>query len=176
MMVSLLFVMLVQVLPCTPGETSVVCSCKQGNLSACMVLVEQDAEKSRELLEKVQGALRVLQAVAASGKESKEAEEERKKIEGIVEALGGAPSSEKAKTKPLAEDTRRVAEQTNVLPITNVDTKVGKRPCMHIESRGPGTGKPGGGAIECRYDCGGRILKLNFFGTPQTCVERTPTY
>jgi len=57
MLSSLLLVVLTQVVPCTPGEMSAVCSCKQGMVSACVSLAGNDARRAAQLLDEVQEVL-----------------------------------------------------------------------------------------------------------------------
>ncbi len=61
MLSSLLLLVLTQLSPCTPGETSLVCGCKQGMASACETLFAQDAGRAAQLLEEVVGTLTVLE-------------------------------------------------------------------------------------------------------------------
>jgi hypothetical protein len=48
MLSSLLWVVLTQVVVCTPGETSLVCNCKLGMVSACVTLVGEDTRKAAQ--------------------------------------------------------------------------------------------------------------------------------
>ncbi len=62
MLASLLLLLLTQ-LPCTPGETSVVCNCKSGMLSACETLRLSNPEKAAEILTQLETAAQTVAAV-----------------------------------------------------------------------------------------------------------------
>ncbi|ATB29099.1 Wall-associated protein precursor [Melittangium boletus] len=79
MLSSLMLVVLTQV-ACTPGETSLVCSCKQGMVSACMTLAGDDARKAAQVLDEVQGLLE--QATWKAGEE-----QEKQRLQAAAESL-----------------------------------------------------------------------------------------
>ncbi|MET0403036.1 MAG: Wall-associated protein precursor [Cystobacter sp.] len=56
MLSSLLWMLLAQ-MACTPGETSLVCGCKQGMVTACVALAGEDSRKAAQVLEQVQDIL-----------------------------------------------------------------------------------------------------------------------
>jgi len=88
---TFLMVMLTQVIPCSPGETSAVCSCKAGMVSACTALVGDDPEKAAELLDQVEGALDALE-MAGKAKSDKD-QRQKKHLQEMVQALSGAQTS-----------------------------------------------------------------------------------
>jgi len=53
MLMLMLLVVLSQILPCVPGESSLVCHCKAGDVAPCLELVTDDAEKLREIYSRV---------------------------------------------------------------------------------------------------------------------------
>jgi hypothetical protein len=64
-------------LACTPGETSAVCGCKAGMLSACETLKLSNPEKAAEILaqlEKAAAQARVLEEAGQKAEEAREAE------------------------------------------------------------------------------------------------------
>jgi predicted hydrocarbon binding protein len=74
-MLALLLLVLTQI-PCTPGETSTVCHCKAGMLSACATLSLENPEKAAEILaqlEKVAAQAQVVDAAAQKVGETREA-------------------------------------------------------------------------------------------------------
>lgn len=84
MLSTLLLVLLTQ-LPCAPGETSAVCSCKQGMVSACVALAGEEPLQAAEVLDEVVGALEVLdQASQMAGKKDAD---KKKQLEATAEAL-----------------------------------------------------------------------------------------
>jgi hypothetical protein len=81
---TLLLVLLTQ-LPCAPGETSAVCACKQGMVSACLALAGEDPLEAAEVLDEVVGALEVLdQASQMAGKKDAD---KKKQLQATAEAL-----------------------------------------------------------------------------------------
>jgi hypothetical protein len=76
---SLLLVVLTQV-ACSPGEMSVVCSCKQGMVSACVSLAGDDARRAVQVLDEVQEILE--QASWKVGEEEK-----KQQLEAAAESL-----------------------------------------------------------------------------------------
>lgn len=88
MLSSLLLVVLTQILPCTPGELSMVCSCKQGMATACVVLVGQDARKAAQVLSEVEGALEALEALdQAAPMAGREDANKKKQLQVAAESL-----------------------------------------------------------------------------------------
>jgi hypothetical protein len=85
MLSNLLLMVLTQVIVCTPGETSLVCSCKQGMVSACVTLAGEDTLKAAQVLDEVQDALEVLEQtsqMAGAGDENK-----KKQLQAAAESL-----------------------------------------------------------------------------------------
>ncbi len=73
---SLLLLLLTQI-ACTPGETSTVCHCKAGMLSACETLRLSNPEKAAEILkqlEKAAAQAKVVEEVGQKAEETLEAE------------------------------------------------------------------------------------------------------
>lgn len=91
MLSSLLLVVLTQVLPCTPGEMSLVCSCKQGMGSACVALAGEDARKAVQVLEDVEGALEALEQASRMAKEGDE--NKKKQLQAAAQSLSQALGS-----------------------------------------------------------------------------------
>jgi len=74
-MLAFLLLVLTQI-PCTPGETSVVCSCKAGMLSACTTLGLENPEKAAQILaqlEKIAAQAKVVEATAQKAEEVRDA-------------------------------------------------------------------------------------------------------
>lgn len=67
---------------CIPGETTLVCSCKAGMVSACVVLAAEDTRKAAQVLDQVQAALEQV-----SQMEGRRDEDEAKRLETVAEAL-----------------------------------------------------------------------------------------
>jgi hypothetical protein len=84
MLSSLLLVMLTQV-ACTPGETSLVCGCKQGMVSACVALAGDDALKAARVLDEVEASLEALEQ--ASRMAGKGDENEKQQLQAAAESL-----------------------------------------------------------------------------------------
>ena len=74
MFASLLLLLLTQI-PCTPGETSVVCSCKAGMLSACATLSLENPEKAAEILARLERIAVQAKVVEEAGQKAEEAVE-----------------------------------------------------------------------------------------------------
>ena len=88
MLSNLLLVMLTQAIACTPGETSVVCNCKLGMVSACVALVGEDARKAAQVLDEVQVALEALeQAAPMAGEGGRKKKERKQQLQAAAEAL-----------------------------------------------------------------------------------------
>jgi hypothetical protein len=86
MLSGLLLVVLTQV-ACSPGEMSVVCSCKQGMVSACMTLAGNDASRAAQVLDEVQEILE--QASWKAGEEEKK-QQLQTAAESLSQALGSS--------------------------------------------------------------------------------------
>jgi hypothetical protein len=84
MLSSLLLVVLTQV-ACTPGEMSLVFSCKQGMVSACVTLAGDDARKAAQVLDEVQEILE--QTSWMAGEENKK-QQLQATAESLSQALG----------------------------------------------------------------------------------------
>lgn len=95
MLSALMLVVLTQVAPCTPFESSALCGCKQGSGTACTVLVRENARRAADLLDEVVGALEALdQAVQMAGEgESEKKAQEREKLKATAQALTQALTS-----------------------------------------------------------------------------------
>ena len=85
MLSSLLWVVLAQAMVCTPGETFLVCGCKQGMVTACEALYGQDAEWAVRLLEEVVGTLDALEQPARMA--GKGDESGKKQLQAAAESL-----------------------------------------------------------------------------------------
>jgi hypothetical protein len=86
MLSSLLLMVLTQVLACTPGETSLVCHCKHGMVSACVTLVVEDSLKAAQVLDEVQEELEALeQASRMAGKEDEK--QKKRELQAAAESL-----------------------------------------------------------------------------------------
>ncbi|HYO67289.1 MAG TPA: Wall-associated protein precursor [Archangium sp.] len=69
MFTSLVLVFLTQ-LACTPGETSAVCSCKSGMISACAAVSLQNPEKAAEILAQLEKAAALAKVVEEAGQKA----------------------------------------------------------------------------------------------------------
>ena len=85
---SLLFVLLTQ-LPCLPDESSVVCHCKAGMLSACAALSQENPQQAAEILAQLERAAAL----------AKVAEEEGQKAEAALEAEARAAAADCSEPK-----------------------------------------------------------------------------
>lgn len=85
MLSGLLLVLLTQLMPCTPGETSLVCTCKYGSVSACVALAGEDARKAVQVLEEVEAALEALEH--ASRMEGDGDEKKKQQLQAAAESL-----------------------------------------------------------------------------------------
>lgn len=105
MLAALLVVLLAQV-PCTPSESSVVCHCKQGMVSACVVLAGDDAKKAAEVL---QGLVQAIQHI----EEGKERERLRAAADALSRAQAGseAPEPPDCKGQEHHPISRRIARR-----------------------------------------------------------------
>jgi hypothetical protein len=91
---SLLLVVLTQILPCTPGELSMVCSCKQGMGSACVALAGEDARKATQVLSEVEEALEALEALEqASPMAGKDDANRKKQLQVAAQSLSSSLGS-----------------------------------------------------------------------------------
>ena len=82
MLSSLLLVVMTQALVCTPGESTLVCSCKAGMVSACMALAGEDAEEAAQVLDEVQAALEQASRMAGKAEEGK-----KQQLQAAAESL-----------------------------------------------------------------------------------------
>jgi hypothetical protein len=88
MISSLVLVLLTQAIACTPGETSLVCNCKQGMVSACMTLVGEDAWKAAQVLDAVEEELEALeQAAPMEGEEGQKKKKQKQQLQAAAESL-----------------------------------------------------------------------------------------
>ncbi len=84
MLSSLLLVVLTQFIPCSPGETSLACYCKQGTVSACVTLAADDARQAAAVLDEVVGALEAMeQGLQMAG----EGDQDKEKLQAAAESL-----------------------------------------------------------------------------------------
>ena len=67
---------LLAVIPCEPGETSTVCYCKAGMLSACETLRLYDPRKAAEILEQLERMSAQAKVVEEVGEKAAEVEAE----------------------------------------------------------------------------------------------------
>lgn len=81
-MLSSLMLMLMTQIVCTPGETSLVCGCKQGMVSACVALAGDDARKAAQVLDEVQGLLEQTAWMTEAGGEGK-----KRQLEAAADSL-----------------------------------------------------------------------------------------
>jgi hypothetical protein len=121
MLSSLLLVVLTQVVvACTPGETSLVCNCKSGMVSACVALVGEDARKAAQVLNEVESALEVLeQSSRMAGKEDEKKQQRARELQAAAESLSQAlGSSEPPNCKGQEHHpiSRRIAERLSRHP------------------------------------------------------------
>ena len=72
MLTSLLLLLLTQI-PCTPGETSTVCHCKAGMLSACESLKLTNPKKAAEILARLENAAAQAKVLEEAGQKAEEA-------------------------------------------------------------------------------------------------------
>jgi hypothetical protein len=94
MLSTLLLVVLTQAIACTPGETSLVCNCKQGMVSACVVLVGENAGKAVQVLAEVEEALEALeQAAPMAGEAGQKKKKQKQQLQAAAEALSQALGS-----------------------------------------------------------------------------------
>jgi hypothetical protein len=87
-----LMMMTTQVVACLPNETSMVCYCKAGQVSACVSLVRDDWREAVRVLGQVVEGLEALDEMerassAAWRKERKKQEERRRELERSAESL-----------------------------------------------------------------------------------------
>ncbi|MBM7113786.1 Wall-associated protein precursor [Archangium primigenium] len=87
MLASLLLTLLTQ-LACMPGETTLVCGCKAGMVSACVTLAGEDTRKAAQVLDQVEAALE--QAALMEGKED---EHKARQLQAVAESLSEALGS-----------------------------------------------------------------------------------
>jgi hypothetical protein len=84
-MLSTLLVVLLTQVPCTPGEMSVVCNCKQGMLNACVALSGEEPLKAAEVLDEVVGTLEALEQASQMAREGDK--NKKKQLQATAEAL-----------------------------------------------------------------------------------------
>ncbi|PTL84872.1 Wall-associated protein precursor [Vitiosangium sp. GDMCC 1.1324] len=89
MLSSLLWVLLTQIVACTPGETSLVCNCKAGMVSACVALVGEDALKAEQVLDEVQEGLEQASQMAGKADEKKQ-QQLQSAAESLSQSLGSS--------------------------------------------------------------------------------------
>jgi hypothetical protein len=77
MLSSVLLMVLTQVGVCTPGEMSLVCTCKQGMVTACVALAGQDALKAAQVLDEVVEELEALEQASRMEGEGDEAKKQQ---------------------------------------------------------------------------------------------------
>jgi hypothetical protein len=70
MVLSLWLMVMTQVVACTPGETSMVCHCKAGQVSACVTLVKGDWQKAAQVLSEVWQGLETLDELERASPEA----------------------------------------------------------------------------------------------------------
>lgn len=88
MLSSVLLMVLTQVAVCSPGETTLVCSCKAGMVSACVALAGDDAVRAVQVLDEVQTALD-----QSSWMAGKEGESQRRQAQAVADSLTEAVGS-----------------------------------------------------------------------------------
>ncbi len=87
-MLSALLLLLLTQVACTPGETTLVCGCKAGMVSACVTLAGEDTRKAAQVLDQVEAALE-----QASRMEGKEEEHKARQLQAVAESLSEALGS-----------------------------------------------------------------------------------
>ena len=91
MLSSVLLMVLTQFAACTPGETSFVCNCKAGMVTACMTLVGQNARRAAQVLQEVEEALAELDelehASRMEGKQDEKTKRKRQELQTAAESL-----------------------------------------------------------------------------------------
>ncbi|WNG34166.1 Wall-associated protein precursor [Archangium violaceum] len=111
MLLTLLVVLLTQV-PCTPGEMSVVCNCKQGMVNACVTLAGDDPLKAAEVLDEVVG---MLEALEQTSQMAREGDKNRKKqLQATAESLShslGSSEPPHCKGQEHHPISRRIARE-----------------------------------------------------------------
>jgi hypothetical protein len=85
MLSSLMLMLLTQTLVCTPGETTLVCSCKAGGVNACVALAGQDALTAGQVLDELQTTLE-----QASWMAGKAGESQRRQVQTAADSLSEA--------------------------------------------------------------------------------------
>lgn len=107
MFASLLLLLLTQI-PCTPGETSVVCSCKAGMLSACATLGLENPEKAAAILTQLERIAVQAKVVEEAGQKAEEA------VEAKAQADSDCSEPKECKgqlhhviSRPIAEELER---------------------------------------------------------------------
>ncbi|MBM7113784.1 Wall-associated protein precursor [Archangium primigenium] len=87
MLASLLLTLLTQI-ACTPGETTLVCGCKAGMVSACVTLVGEDTRKAAQVLDQVEAALEQAALMEGEGDDKK-----KQRLQAVAESLSEALGS-----------------------------------------------------------------------------------
>jgi len=120
MLSSLLLMVLTQAIACTPGETSLVCNCKQGMVSACVTLVAEDSRKAAQVLDEVVGTLEALeQASRMAGKEDENKKKQKRHLQAAAESLSqslGSSEPPHCKGQEHHPISRPIAEQLSKHP------------------------------------------------------------
>lgn len=114
-MYSSLLMMLLTQLACTPGETSLVCHCKAGMVSACVILAGEDTRRAALVLDEVQEVLE-----QASSMEEKRDENKQQQLESAAEALSealGCSEPPQCKGQEHHLISRRIANQLSKHPV-----------------------------------------------------------
>jgi hypothetical protein len=89
MLSTLLLVVLTQLMPCTPGELSVVCTCKQGMVTACVALAGEDALKAAQVLDAIEEELEQASRMAGKADEKKK-QQLQAAAESLSKSLGSS--------------------------------------------------------------------------------------
>lgn len=101
MFASLLLWLLTQI-PCTPGETSAVCNCKSGMLSACATVALENPEKAAEILARLEQAAALAKVVEEAGQKA-ESETEAQAVADCSEPKECTGQLHHVISKPIAK-------------------------------------------------------------------------
>ena len=120
MLSNVVLVLLTQAIACTPGETSLVCSCKQGMVSACVTLVGENAGKAVQVLNEVEEELEALeQAAPMAGEQGRKRQQQRQQLQAAAEALSqslGSSEPPQCKGQQHHIISRRIAKRLAIHP------------------------------------------------------------
>jgi hypothetical protein len=87
MLSSVWLMVLAQIAVCVPGETTFVCKCKAGMVTACVTLVGQNPQRAAQLLKEVVEALDELDALEHASRMTKDDEKKQQELQTAAESL-----------------------------------------------------------------------------------------